>query len=148
MKKQIIEDAEYIEIDADGQAIDKIKQFNNATLAVENGLAHIAVCTGNLSEITNSITQLAQNIAIMDRELDFMLGKMRTDLETFKTVAPIVERQLQQVSNRMDVILNKLILNDFSSLKAEDIETRHQLIQLMSDQNDLFCDMFLKLMTK
>lgn len=148
MKKQKIETAEYIEIDAEGVVLDKIEKFNNATLAVENGLAHIAVFTGNLSEITNNITQLTQNITIMDCELDLMLGKMRTDLEIFKTVAPMVERQLQQISNRMDLILNKLILNDFSSLKAEDVETRHHLIQLMSDQNDLFCDMFLKLMTK
>lgn len=126
----------------------KDQQLQSCILVVESGMERLTNFSGNMVKVCDMVTNLQYDIKLMDNQLDNYIAKLQYDLDEFNKLAPIVEKQLQNISSRMDIILNRLIHSDFSSLDKADVEMRQQLIQLISDQNDSFCNMFIKLMTR
>lgn len=140
MKNEEIELAEIIE--------ESEKQFI-ATLTNVNQSAQLIMTTSNsIYDVAKQFIDLKRDLALMDLQFDSYIAKLENDRELFNKKATIVNGLLQSTSERMDIILKRLLQSDFSSLKKEDVEMRQQLIELLSEQNDNFCDMFLKLMSK
>ncbi len=123
-------------------------ELKSCIVLVEDGMKRLTSFSGNLVNACEMITKLQYDIKVMDNQLDNYIATLQYDLEQFNKIAPIVEKQLQSISSRMDLVLARLMQSDFSSLDQADVEMRQQLIQLLSDQNDSFCDMSIKLMTR
>ena len=82
----------------------------------------------------------------MDISLERYLQDTNISLEKFKTSAPILEKQIDNISNRIDRILDKALTIDSKNCDIVDLELRSKLITQVRDWSDHISTLLMKLM--
>jgi hypothetical protein len=82
----------------------------------------------------------------MDCTLEMYLQDTAISLEKFKTSAPILEKQIDKISDRIDRILDKALTIDSKNCEMVDLELRTKLITQVRDWSDHISSLLMKLM--
>ena len=82
----------------------------------------------------------------MDCTLEMYLQDTTISLEKFKTSAPILEKQIDKISDRIDRILDKALTIDSKNCDMTDLELRTKLITQVRDWSDHISSLLMKLM--
>lgn len=113
--------------------------------------------TAETVDTVSTIFECAVESRIVLKEMDVILKQMDTSvekyihdanvsLEKFKTTAPILEKEIDKTSDRIDKILDKALSIDASECQEVDLELRTDLISHVKDWSDRISDLLMKLM--
>ena len=127
--------------------ISDLQIFNECTDRVNNVLTLASAVSGDVTKMAQIASDLKREIALMDHQLEAFIVDKRCNLEKFKKVVPIIERQLDRVSDRMDIITIQLMNSNFGALDANSIKQRELLINMLIQQSENFNNMIVKLLS-
>lgn len=74
--------------------ISDLQTFNECTDRVNNVLTLASAVSGDVTKMAQIASDLKREIALMDHQLEAFIVDKRCNLEKFKKVVPIIERQL------------------------------------------------------
>lgn len=120
---------------------------NNAMQRVSNIMDRATDITCTFAQVMNSANEMKMEIARLDHQLDAFIAQTDANLERFKRAAPILEKQLENASARIDRITDKILSNSDSDLTPESLQKQSILIDMMTQANDSFNNMVMKLLT-
>lgn len=120
---------------------------NNAMQRVSNIMDRATDITCTFAQVMNSANEMKLEIARLDNQLDAFIAQTDANLERFKRAAPILEKQLENASARIDRITDKILSNSDSDLTPESLKKQSILIDMMTQANDSFNNMVIKLLT-
>jgi transcription elongation factor Elf1 len=120
---------------------------NNAMQRVSSIMDKATDITCTFAQVMNSANEMKMEIARLDHQLDAFIAQTDANLERFKRAAPIIEKQLENASERIDRITDKILSNSDSDLTPESLQKQSILIDMMTQANDSFNNMVMKLLT-
>ncbi len=151
----------------DGKISPKTEQFLNS---IDNTVSQIKdtvkdedfknalSTTQEIVDTVSTIFECAMETRIAIKELDVVLKQMdlsvekdindsNISLEKFKTTAPILAKHLDDISNRMDKILDHVLLIDPKTCGEDDLKLRTKLIDMVNDNSNKISNLLLQLMS-
>lgn len=117
-------------------------KIENQTTAYMDKFAKLEMVAFHTKGIMSSVTdyksiaaEVESQRAQMDFQLNAMLVKAQSDLESKKLFVPIIGKQLDRIQDRIDKFSDKLIdmMDDFSS---DAMEKQRILLEFIEGQND------------
>lgn len=131
----------------------KLKRFDksvdkvNATINNANELTKNVQTLWNCTlETVKTVKELDVLMKNMDVSLERYLQDTNVSLEKFRISAPIVEKQLDRISDRMDNILNSALEINPKTCELKELELRGNLIKQVRDWSDQISTLLIKLM--
>lgn len=130
-----------------------VEEFNPETFG-NNALAQVMdtcdVINKGVTTVADTVKYIANvnyEISKLDHQLEAFIAQTRSNLERFKTAMPVLERQLNNISGRIDRITDNIIMNTQAATLTEDAVKKHQLlIELLTNTNDSFNNMLVKML--
>ncbi|HPO63069.1 MAG TPA: hypothetical protein PK762_08305 [Candidatus Kapabacteria bacterium] len=137
-----------------------LNRFDSSVNNVKEMFAEMDTAMNTTKEVVNNVSVLwectldtvktVKEIDFLMKQMDVSLEKYLIDsnisLEKFRTNAPIVEKQLDNISNRIDKILDKALTIDSKKCEMVDLELRTKLITQVRDWSDHISSLLMKLM--
>ena len=122
-------------------------RINTAIQRVSNIMDQVSDVSCTFAQVMNSANEMKIEIARLDHQLDAFIAQTDANLERFKRAAPILEKQLENASSRIDRIVDKILSNSDSDITEESLQKQSILIDMMTQANDSFNNMIMKLLT-
>lgn len=135
------------EVFDDYEEISPMEFANNAMQKVSSIMDRATDITCTFAQVMNSANEMKLEIARLDHQLDAFIAQTDANLERFKRAAPILEKQLENASARIDRITDKILCNSDADLTPESLKKQSILIDMMTQANDSFNNMVMKLLT-
>lgn len=136
-----------MEEDSYSATLPALQRFERTAETVQHKLELATRLSGNVAEMSRMVCDLRTQIAVMDHELDMFLADRHTNLEKFRIAVPMIERQLDRISKRMDGITDEVLHCDFQASGGDGAARRRELIGMLNEQNDSFNSMIVKLLS-
>lgn len=127
--------------------IKELQVFNECANRVNNALGMASTLSGDVTQMVQIASDLKRDIALMDHQLEAFIVDKRCNLEKFKKVVPVIERQLDRVSDRMDSITMQVMNSNLGALDADNTRQRELLINMLTQQSESFNNMIVKLLS-
>lgn len=124
-----------------------LDKFNSCAVNVNNSLLLLDNISDNLNNSVQIISDTVYRISQLDHQLDAMLAQMDVDLEKYKAIVPIVERQLNNISERIDRITDSLLARQ-EGLSESDLQQKSMLLDMLSQANESFNNMIMRLLMR
>lgn len=116
------------------QIVDVCDVINRSVTTVSDTMKHIA--------------NINFEIKKLDHQLEMFITSTNANLERFKTAIPVLDKQLTNISPRIDRITDSIIQNTQAETLTEDGVKKHQLlIELLSSTNDSFNNMLVRILS-
>jgi len=126
----------------------QFSQMVNSSLdRVDSVCTLVSNVSCSLADTTKAITNVRLEIAKLDAQLDTFIVETQSRIEKFKVAAPILEKQLEKASERIDRITDTILSQSSNSLSGESLEKQRMLIDLLGQTNDTFNNLLVKLIT-
>jgi len=135
------------EVYDDYEELSPMEFANTAMQRVSNIMDRATDISCSFAQVMNSANEMKMEIARLDHQLDAFIAQTDANLERFKRAAPILEKQLENASARIDRITDKILSNSDSDLSPESLQKQSILIDMMTQANDSFNNMVMKLLT-
>lgn len=108
----------------------------------------ISMSVTSVSDAIKHVADVRYQIAQLDHQLDQFIAQTNANLERFKTVIPVLDRQLTNISARIDHITDTVLQNTQGGEITEDSVKKHQmLLDLLSSTNDSFNNMLMRILS-
>lgn len=127
--------------------------FNPALFAEVEVAQIVAVCdtvcksVTTVAETVKYIADVKLEISKLDHQLDAFIAQTNANLERFKTMAPLLDRQLTNISHRIDKITDNIIeQTKTADLSKDGMEKHKMLIDLLSTASDSFNNMLIRML--
>lgn len=135
------------EVFDDYEEMSPMEFANNAMQKVSSIMDRAADITCTFAQVMNSANEMKLEIARLDNQLDAFIAQTDANLERFKRAAPILEKQIENASVRIDRITDKILSNSDSELSPESLQKQSILIDMMTQANESFNNMIMKLIS-
>ena len=135
------------EVYDDYEELSPMEFANTAMQRVSNIMDRVTDISCSFAQVMSSANEMKMEIARLDHQLDAFIAQTNANLERFKRAAPILEKQLENASARIDRITDKILSNSDSDLSPESLQKQSVLIDMMTQANDSFNNMVMKLLT-
>ncbi|MFA6090111.1 MAG: hypothetical protein WC755_09720 [Candidatus Woesearchaeota archaeon] len=122
------------------------QEINTALNTSKEIVDNVSVLWSCTLETIKAVKELDVLMKQMDITLEKYLHDTNISLEKFKTSAPILEKQIDNISNRIDRILDKALTIDSKSCEMVDLQLRSQLITQVRDWSEHISSLLMKLM--
>lgn len=84
----------------------------------------------------------------LDTQLEVFIVQTRSNLDRFKTAMPVLEKQLNSISARIDRITDSILTNTVANEVNENVLKKHQiLLDLLANTNDCFNNMLMRILS-
>lgn len=121
------------------------EQLLNGLQTCENiGNTMMAVFS-DFNRVNLAINEMNYQIQLIDRQLEAFKLQIVTDLQKYQMTAAILETQLNNVSSRIDKVVDKILEMDDSTLDANKLQQQTNLIGMLQQINDSFNSILFKL---
>lgn len=124
----------------------EVARFNDSIEKVNNSLTLLNGLSFSTENIVNKISDTMLEIAKLDYQLDCVLATIDMKLEKFKTIAPMMERQLNNISNRIDKLTDIIVEKNKNILTESELKQQSILLDALTQANDSFNNMIMKMM--
>ncbi len=125
---------------------DGISEFRSAVGEVKEVVDNVSVLWNCTLDTIKAVKELDVLMKQMDVNLEMYINDTNISLEKFKTSAPILEKQLDKISDRIDKVLDKALTIDSKTCEMVDLELRSKLITQVRDWSDHVSSLLMKLM--
>ncbi|MCX7735977.1 MAG: hypothetical protein N2319_04630 [Candidatus Kapabacteria bacterium] len=126
---------------------DTFQEINSAMKITNDVIQNVSIIWQCTLDTVRAVKEIDLIMKQMDVNLEMYLKDSQISLEKFKTNAPILEKQLDNISNRIDKILDKALAIDSKNCELIDLELRSKLITQVRDWSDHLSSMMMKLMS-
>lgn len=127
------------------------KEQPDKLLAVTNSIDQVCQtvnsATTTVAEAVKSIADVRLQIETMDHELSMFIVESQKNLEKFQQFAPMLEKQLENASSRIDRITDTILAQSSASLTPESLQKQQMLASLLSQTNDIFNNLLVKMIS-
>lgn len=122
---------------------------------VDDVAMQIAAAVNVVNNVTTSVTETIQHIANvklemarLDNELEQFLAQTSANLERFKSSIPMLSKQLDKASDRIDKITDETLAHAKSCSMTEDELKKHSLmIDMLESANDSFNNLLMRILS-
>lgn len=122
---------------------------------VDDVAMQIAAAVNVVNNVTTSVTETIQHIANvklemarLDNELEQILAQTNANLERFKSSIPMLSKQLDKASDRIDKITDEALAHAKSCSMTEDELKKHSLmIDMLESANDSFNNLLMRILS-
>lgn len=122
---------------------------------VDDVAMQIAAAVNVVNNVTTSVTETIQHIANvklemarLDNELEQFLAQTSANLERFKSSIPMLSKQLDKASDRIDKITDEALAHAKSCSMTEDELKKHSLmIDMLESANDSFNNLLMRILS-
>jgi len=121
--------------------------MNNAMKKFDNICSLVNNATCSVADMVKAANETKLQIAQLDHQLETFIAESQTKLEKFKTVAPMLEKQLQNASERIDRITDNILAQSDASLSEDVLKKQSLLIDVLKQADDSFNNLLVKLIT-
>lgn len=120
---------------------------NNELTQIIDACDVISKSVTTVADTVKHIANIQYEIKKLDQQLEMFITTTNANLERFKTAIPVLDRQLTNISSRIDRITDSIIQNTQTETLTEDGVKKHQLlIELLSNTNDSFNNMLVRIL--
>lgn len=126
--------------------VEGLEDFNRTAQNINDSLVLVNDLAFTASNIVNRLSEAAVEIARLDSQLSFMLASMDANLEKFRMVLPVVERQLGTLSDRIDMITQAILERSNGDMSEENLRQQSILLDTLSQASESFNNMIVKVM--
>ena len=125
--------------------LDINKFGENAAQQIDTSLSVFNNVTSSIKECYLASKNVELEIAKMDHQLDAFIADSNNKLDRFKTAMPVLEKQLNKVSDRIDKITDQMLENVMSLDNPESIKKHEMMIDMLNKSSDSFNNLLVKL---
>lgn len=125
----------------------------NALTTLDATVNHVVEALDVVSDVTASFDEMVHTLADMhvavkqiDAELDAFKAATGAKLEKFKSQVPVLDRQMDNISARIDKVTDKILSLTDDDMSEQTLQKQAMLMDLLSKCNDSFNNMVMKLM--
>lgn len=130
---------------------DIITKTNESLTLVQDNLIEANNCINNINEVCERISNIAYSWMDMQREMHIMdlqfnayMANLDNNLEKYKISAPIVNKQLENLDNIMNRIVDKVI--DMNVETELDMTNKMRMMDSLDSYIDKVATMMIKLL--
>lgn len=125
-----------------------VQEFgNNVATTVDNALDIVSLVTTSVTDTIQIVANVKLEIAQLDHDLDKFLADSNMRLERFKSAMPVLEKQLNKISDRIDSITDKMLTNVMDAKDTDSIKKHELMMDMLNGANDSFNNMLCKLIS-
>lgn len=133
--------------DSSYEVFDPATFGNNELTQIIDACDVISKSVTTVADTVKHIANIQYEIKKLDQQLEMFITTTNANLERFKTAIPVLDKQLTNISSRIDRITDSIILNTQTDTLTEDGVKKHQLlIELLSNTNDSFNNMLVRIL--
>lgn len=122
---------------------------------VDDVAMQVAAAVNVINNVTTSVTDTIKYIADvkvelkrLDTELEKFIAQTGANLERFKSAIPMLEKQLDKASDRIDRITDTALEHAKTSEMTADALQKHSLmIDMLSSANDSFNNLLMRILS-
>ena len=130
-----------------GSVID-VYTFGNAELQNLNQVCDtVRQVTCTIAEAVKYVENVKLEIKRLDAQMQFFIAQTKANVEKFKTVMPVFESQLNNLSRQIDKITDAIIDNTRgSNMTKTDMQKQELLLNMLANVNDNFNNLLAKIL--
>ena len=83
----------------------------------------------------------------LDTELEAFIVQTNANLDRFKSAIPMLEKQLDKASNRIDKITDEALLHAKNCNMTEEVKKHSLMIEMLSSANDSFNNLLMRILS-
>ena len=121
---------------------------------VDDVAMQIAAAVNVVNNVTTSVTDTIKYIADvkvqlkrLDTELEAFIVQTNANLDRFKSAIPMLEKQLDKASNRIDKITDEALLHAKNCNMTEEVKKHSRMIEMLSSANDSFNNLLMRILS-
>lgn len=121
---------------------------------VDDVAMQIAAAVNVVNNVTTSVTDTIKYIADvkvqlkrLDTELEAFIVQTNANLDRFKSAIPMLEKQLDKASNRIDKITDEALLHAKNCNMTEEVKKHSLMIEMLSSANDSFNNLLMRILS-
>lgn len=121
---------------------------------VDDVAMQIAAAVNVVNNVTTSVTDTIKYIADvkvqlkrLDAELEAFIVQTNANLDRFKSAIPMLEKQLDKASNRIDKITDEALLHAKNCNMTEEVKKHSLMIEILSSANDSFNNLLMRILS-
>lgn len=121
---------------------------------VDDVAMQIAAAINVVNNVTTSVTDTIKYIADvkvqlkrLDAELEAFIVQTNANLDRFKSAIPMLEKQLDKASNRIDKITDEALLHAKNCNMTEEVKKHSLMIEMLSSANDSFNNLLMRILS-
>lgn len=115
--------------------------------SIDNICTSVALVSTSLSDAVVAVSNVRAQIAELDHKLDMFIVESETRLAKFRTATPIIEKQLENASGRIDKITDKILESFDGDVTNDSLQKQSLLIDLLQETNNSFNNMLVRLIS-
>lgn len=121
-----------------------VSNFGNTMMQTTECFNSLNELTGNLVSAANNYIDLQRDMHKMDVQFNAYVATLDAELERHKGNLPVVERQLNQINQMMDKVLDKVLSMDANTDK--EMEMKMKYMETLQTFTDKIATMMIKLL--
>ncbi len=120
--------------------------INSAADRVLTSLESISSISTDLTDMMHTFANMQIGIKQINAELDAFKTATGAKLDKFKLQVPILDKQMDRISNRIDQITDKILALTDDDMSEQALKKQATLMNMLSDFNDSFNNLVMRLM--
>lgn len=120
--------------------------INSAADRVLTSLESISSISTDLTDMMHTFANMQIGIKQINAELDAFKTATGAKLDKFKLQVPILDKQMDRISNRIDQITDKILALTDDDMSEQTLKKQATLMNMLSDFNDSFNNLVMRLM--
>lgn len=120
--------------------------INSAADRVLTSLESISSISTDLTDMMHTFANMQIGIKQINAELDAFKTATGAKLDKFKLQVPILDKQMDRISNRIDQITDKILALTDDDMSEQTLKKQATLMNMLSNFNDSFNNLVMRLM--
>ena len=120
--------------------------INSAADRVLTSLESISSISTDLTDMMHTFANMQIGIKQITAELDAFKTATGAKLDKFKLQVPILDKQMDRISNRIDQITDKILALTDDDMSEQTLKKQATLMNMLSNFNDSFNNLVMRLM--
>lgn len=128
------------------KAQDGVAAITSAADMMLSSLDRINSVSSDVDDMVHTLADMRVAVKQIDAQLDAFKTATGTKLEKFKLQVPILDKQMDNISNRIDKITDKILALSDDDMSEATLHKQSLLMDALSQVNDTFNNIVMKLM--
>lgn len=126
-------------------AVAKIGKVNETLTILDSMITNTTTGIANIVQITSSVKIAMQSL---ENEMEQFRINAQKDAYLYEKSLPMWEQQLNRIQDRIDKVMDRVLSSESSDFSETAIQRQNMLMDVLTEVNDSFNTMVMKLMTR
>lgn len=132
--------------DASRQSQSSLPAIASATELMMASLDKVSTMSSDIDDMVHAIANMRVAVKQIDAQLDAFKAATGAKLDKFKLQVPILDKQMDKISDRIDKITDKILSLTDDDMSEQTLKKQSVLMDALSNFNDSFNNLVMRLM--